>query len=288
MIKVRGIAVIPNIYESVDGVDTQLRPSDIDSIVDDFTFNKGNMMPFVDLHDESLQGGVTTALWNTSDGLQFEGIIYDGSIEDRVRTMIAAGTIPNVSLQANPTNDNGYIREFDGKQIRFYDGWNAEHLSIVEHGKCSQVEGCGIFEIIEGEDGYMTESEDKLVVKLEADIASKDAEALVLTARSGELQKVIDELTSERDELKATVTATAEGLTLAATAKTDAIRAEILAIDADANVTEITDAGALSLVLSVMQSVPDPKGKGGGNGGDVKSKATLRLEAAIEARAALG
>lgn len=287
MIKVRGIAVVPSIYESIEGVDTQLRPSDIDSIVDNFT-NNGSMIPFVDSHNELLQGGITTALWNTSDGLWFEGIIYEDVIETRIRTLIASGKTPNVSIEINPITDKGYIREYDNKKVRFYDGWVAEHLSIVNQGKCSHIEGCGIFEIIEGEDGNMTESEDKLVIKLEADIASKDADALVLSARIGELEATVAELTTSRDELKATVDATAEGLTLAATAKTDAIRAEILAIDADAKVTEITDAGALSLVLSVMQSVPVPKGKGGGNGGDVKSKATLRLEAAIEARAALG
>lgn len=286
MIKVRGIAVIPSIYESEGGSDVQLRPIDIDSAINDYSYNKGSMVPFVDMHDESLQGGVTTALWNSSDGLWFESVIYDDSIEDRVRAMIASGMVPNVSLKIQPSTDKGYAREYNGGMVTFFDEWEIIHLSLVEHGRCSQVEGCGIFEIIDGD--MVNMDEDKLVVKLEADVASKDAEAIVLNARIGKLEDSIAVLTASRDEYKATIDATEASLTLAANAKTDELRAEIIAIDSEAQVSGISDHAALELVLAAIQSKPAPKGKGSGDGGDIKSDATLRLEAAIEARSALG
>lgn len=146
---ISGIATRPARYESVAGLTIDLRPDDIRSAIQNST-----EIPIVLDHDDRSFGnrkGYITKLEMVDDGkLYYEAVLNDSSTEETVIRMYQQeGQIPNVSPMLVPNTDELKMTYDDSGDIVYHaDEWYLEHLSLVHEGRCSDEDGCGVFNVL--------------------------------------------------------------------------------------------------------------------------------------------
>lgn len=269
MIRIKGVATIPNIYKSEGGVDVAFRTQDALKLSDEYVTNSASIVVNHDDTSFSNEKGKLLKLGTNDEGeLTYLATVTDDIVEDQLLKLFDKGEIPNVSPQLVPKCDSiSKLTLDDGSEVYYADEWELEHLSIVNKGRCDDTQGCGVHEIefIQG-DTVMTE--DIEAVKLELTELKAKYDALEASGKEVELK--LTEVTTERDAF--------------VQKEVDELKALVLTHNKEAKFDDNMGVPELKIILGALEDSAKGMAKATSDEPE-KSAATLRLEAAKKKRA---
>jgi len=271
-IRIDGVATIPNIYKSEGGYDVALRKSDILKISDEYISGTSDV---VVNHDDnsfsSTKGKVLSLSTNDNGELKYISSITDDVLETQILKLMEDGETPNVSPQLVPRCDSIHkVTLDDGSDVYYADEWEFQHLSIVNKGRCDDTQGCGVHSatpivnsspIMDGDEDMSEDEIEKLKLELEA----LKAQVAEVEAARKDVELKLTEVETERDSF--------------VQKEVDELKALILTHNKEAKLDDMNDIGSLKIILGALEDTAKGKAKETGDE-PVKSKATLRLEAA--------
>lgn len=266
VMKVNGIAVVPDYYVGETGEIVKIRTCDIQSAIDNT-----DVTTFADNH--STNNGVVTGLTSSDNGMQFTSVVIDSDIEQKIKTIVGDGNIPNISAKLVPADGAEFTKYTEnGNEYITADKWTIPHISLVERGRCSPEDGCGIndYTILncadtpDGDIGMDTEKEleqlKNTVTELEATVGTLTTERDEGVLALSELKTTNESLLMEKEtalkELKSAelvLSETEENLKTLELKDIQGIKKSILVLDADYELSGEESKDDLELILSVLR-----------------------------------
>lgn len=259
--QISGIATVPSYYEAENGETVQIRPQDIQSAI-----TNSDYVPFQISHETyaDAKGDAYALRMNSKGGMYYGASINDDSTEQTIQTIFDNGMIPNVSVRMMPLETAAFEKHIydNGEEYYTVSEWKLNHIALVENGRCTPEQGCGIFDyqVLNSSKGdkTMTDSKDDVkteelaieLSKLKGEVSNKDSEIAKLNSSVKDLELALSEANktiSQHEEQKL-----------------EEKRNMILKLDEGINaeeLKEIKDSKALELMLTGLRDRTTRKAK---------------------------
>lgn len=295
---ISGVALMPDRYMTEGGEYIEIRPIDVVNASAGLT-GKPFVTDHIDNKVDDTKGWVYEGvpLSDGKAGVYYQAIVDDFETEGHIERIRGMGQIPNISMWMEPDVDT-ITRETlaDGSVVLHADKWSIRHLSLVNKGRCSDEDGCGVLD-------YRVINSDHPVYKKTCPYSDKgdnlteeptkdEKTVKELTDVVLKLQSEIDGLKSENESMKQELEDKKLVLSEFEQEKTDAekkevddLKALILKEDSEADIDGVDDAASLKVILSAYRTAQTRSTEVDDDEGN-KSDATLRLEKARQARKA--
>lgn len=271
-----GTAIISDYYIGGENNDKiiHIRDEDIASAI-----LNADTVPFVNLHEDgSIQDvkGIITNFNQTNSEMKFNSIINNTELESNIKQLSDEGKIPNVSVKMLPSGKSDMIEHVsnDGKAYYTTNDWTIEHVSAVQNGRCSDVDGCGIhnYSILNSKPIGETMTDEMAELKKTIDgfmdtIGIVEGEKKALTLQLSELKESnetlvteLDSIKKESEDMKLVLSASEESAAKIVEQEIKEIKQGILVLDAEYEFSDEMTKNDLELVLNVLRRTDTRRG----------------------------
>ena len=260
VMKVDGVAVVEDYYVSDSGQVFKLRDEDIL-----YAIEHNYVTTFVEDHIETVTNdvkGIVTNL-NFDGGLSFTSILNDDYTEKRVAEIVNNGGIPNLSVKMRPSTDAAIaiVMDVDGNEYHTADKWELMHISLVDNGRCKPENGCGIYsyELLLSEkehkngDNMVEEQKEVTICDLNKKISALELQLSELDGTVKTLTEENQKLKEDKEAIELVLSETEENVREMEEQEREELRASILKLDAEYELSGKEDKESLELILGNLR-----------------------------------